>query len=141
MANSELIAKLFDLSGKVAVVTGGNRGIGRGIALALAGAGAAVAITGRDPGRAERAAAGMAGELGQAIGLAMDVREEASVRSGIATVTAAAGALDGLVCNAGFGIFPDPRPAPRGLAVRHRCVPHRAGGHPHRLQRRDGLGP
>ena len=40
--------KLFDLSGRVALITGGNGGIGRGIALGLAGAGAAVAIFGRN---------------------------------------------------------------------------------------------
>jgi NAD(P)-dependent dehydrogenase (short-subunit alcohol dehydrogenase family) len=42
---------MFDLSGRVAMITGGNGGIGRGIALALAGAGASVAIVGRNPGK------------------------------------------------------------------------------------------
>ena len=48
MATGEASRKLFDLSGRVAVVTGGNRGLGKAIALALADAGAAVAIMARD---------------------------------------------------------------------------------------------
>ena len=45
------MSALFDLTGQVAVVTGGNGGIGRGIALGLAGAGAAVAVLGRNAGK------------------------------------------------------------------------------------------
>ena len=48
---------MFDLSGKVAVVTGGGRGIGRGIVRALATAGADVVVSGRSPGPVEAAVA------------------------------------------------------------------------------------
>ena len=52
------MGSMFNLSGRVVIVTGGNGGIGRGIALALAGAGASVAILGRNAGKNERVKAG-----------------------------------------------------------------------------------
>jgi 2-deoxy-D-gluconate 3-dehydrogenase len=71
---------LFDLSGRVAVVTGGNGGIGRGIALGLAQAGAAIAILARNEEKNQR----VMGEL-QAIGVAgsavkLDVTARAELR-------------------------------------------------------------
>lgn len=90
------------LDGKVAVVTGGNRGIGRGIAEALAREGATVALTAR---RAE-AAAQAARELGPpALGLECDVRSHDAVRRMFGEVERAAGGVDVLVNNAGIGIF------------------------------------
>jgi NAD(P)-dependent dehydrogenase (short-subunit alcohol dehydrogenase family) len=86
--------------GKVALVTGGNRGIGRGVAEALAGDGAAVAITARDAGAAAKAA----GEIGRgARGYACDVRQAESVATLFRDVTRDFGGLDILVNNAGVG--------------------------------------
>ena len=90
------------LAGKVAVVTGGNRGIGRGISEALHSEGATVVLTARDAGAATRAA----GEIGaRAAGLACDVRDEASVAKLFAEVEKRHGGCDVLVNNAGIGIF------------------------------------
>ena len=90
------------LDGKVALVTGGNRGIGRGVVDALAGEGATVALTARSAETAERAA----GEVGHgAIGLGCDVRDDQAVRKTFAEVARRAGGLDVLVNNAGIGIF------------------------------------
>ena len=89
----------IDLSGKVALVTGSTRGIGRAIAETLAAAGASVAIVGRDLPRAEAAAA----EIGRgARGFACDVSDTAQVSALVADVEAAFGTLDILVNNAGL---------------------------------------
>ena len=89
----------IDLSGKVALVTGSTRGIGRAIAETLAGAGALVAVVGRDLARAEAAAA----EVGHgARGFACDVSDTAQVTALVAAVEAAFGTLDILVNNAGL---------------------------------------
>jgi NAD(P)-dependent dehydrogenase (short-subunit alcohol dehydrogenase family) len=86
----------FRLDGKVAVVTGGNRGLGQAFARALGEAGARVALAARD---ADRSAA-VAGELG-ALAVAADVTDSASVEAMLATVTAELGPVDVLVNNAG----------------------------------------
>jgi NAD(P)-dependent dehydrogenase (short-subunit alcohol dehydrogenase family) len=89
-------------TGKVALVTGGNRGIGRGIAEALAADGATVALTARDAGAAAKAAA----EIGHgARGYACDVRHWDSVAALFAAVEKDLGGLDVLVNNAGIGRF------------------------------------
>ena len=90
------------LDGKVALVTGGNRGIGRGIVNALHAQGAAVYFTARDAAAAAMAAK----EVGtRAHGLSCDVRDMAQVQAAFATVGRDAGGLDILVNNAGIGVF------------------------------------
>jgi 3-oxoacyl-[acyl-carrier protein] reductase len=90
------------LDGKVAVVTGGNRGIGRGIVEALAGEGATVVLTAR---KAEAATAA-AREVGHgAVGWPCDVRSQEAVEGLFREVERRAGGVDILVNNAGIGIF------------------------------------
>jgi len=90
------------LAGQVAVVTGGNRGIGRGIAAALAREGLRVALTSRTAGAAEAAAR----ELGaNARGYACDVRRHEQVAALFRRVDQDLGGVDVLVNNAGIGLF------------------------------------
>jgi NAD(P)-dependent dehydrogenase (short-subunit alcohol dehydrogenase family) len=86
----------FRLDGRVAVVTGGNRGLGRAFATALAGAGARVAIAARDQDRSET----VADDIG-ALAVATDVTDEASVSAMLETVTSELGPVDVLVNNSG----------------------------------------
>jgi 3-oxoacyl-[acyl-carrier protein] reductase len=89
----------IDLTGKVALVTGGTRGIGHAIAKALRGAGARVAITGRDAERARAAAVG----LGEGVaGFGCELAEPAQVAAAVAAAEAALGPIDILVNNAGL---------------------------------------
>jgi 3-oxoacyl-[acyl-carrier protein] reductase len=90
------------LDGKVAVVTGGSRGIGYSIAEALIAEGASVVITGRDTAALE----GAVSKLGrQAHGERADVREPAQAARAIAQAVDRFGGLDVLINNAGVGVF------------------------------------
>ena len=92
------------LSGKIAIVTGGTRGIGRAIAERLLREGAAVAICGRSEESVARAAAEMK-PLGRLFGHPADVSDPGQVEQFFLAVDAAFGGLDILVNNAGAGFF------------------------------------
>ncbi len=95
---------MTDLVGKVAVITGGSKGIGRAIARALHDAGADVALCSRDESEAMRTAEELSsGGGGRALGIAADVRRLEDVRRLIAGAVAEFGGLDILIANAGVG--------------------------------------
>ncbi|MEE9245985.1 MAG: SDR family oxidoreductase [Gemmatimonadota bacterium] len=95
-----------DLSGKIAIVTGGSKGIGRAIAAALAAAGADVMVTSRNEEEARTAAKEIA-ELGRGrtLGLGADVRDYEAVKTMVGETVKALGGLDILIANAGVGAF------------------------------------
>jgi 2-deoxy-D-gluconate 3-dehydrogenase len=100
--------RLFDLSGKVAVVTGGNGGIGLGMAKGLAGAGATIVVGGRDAAKNADAVKQIEAIGGKASAIPVDVLKEESCRALIADTMKAHGRLDILVNNAGMSIRKQP---------------------------------
>ncbi len=97
--------KLFDLTGRVAIVTGGNGGIGLGMASGLLNAGASVVIAGRNKEKSAKAVA-LLGERARAI--EVDVADEKSVRSLVDQTITAFGRVDVLINNAGIAIRKQP---------------------------------
>jgi len=93
-------AELFDLTGKVAVITGGAGGIGVVYAHALCEAGASVVVADVDAGAAERTAAELVAKGHAAIGVGVDVRSEESTRAMAQAAIDAFGGIDILVNNA-----------------------------------------
>jgi len=94
-------SRLFDLSGKTAIVTGGGKGIGRQMAEGLAEAGANLVLCARQAERCEQAAAELA-QLGvKTLGLGCDVRDPDQVQAVVARTVADFGSVDILVNNAG----------------------------------------
>ena len=95
---------LFDLNGKAALVTGGNGGIGLGMASALAEAGAKLAIAGRDEKKNAEAAAGL-----DAIAIKADLKDEKACRAAVDEAARRLGRLDILVNNAGINVRKAPQ--------------------------------
>ncbi len=100
--------KLFDLSGRVAVITGGNGGIGLGMGKGMAAAGATIVVAGRDADKNSAAVKEIKDAGGQASAIPVDVLQEASCRALIDQTVKAHGRLDILVNNAGMSIRKQP---------------------------------
>jgi 2-dehydro-3-deoxy-D-gluconate 5-dehydrogenase len=92
---------LFDLAGRVAVVTGGNGGIGRGIALGLAEAGASVAVLGRNEEKNQRVLSELKGIGGASLAVKVDVTHRAGLEPAFQKVESELGGVSILVNNAG----------------------------------------
>ncbi len=103
--NGAELNKNTPLAGKVALVTGGSRGIGRAIALKLASLGADVAICGRDAGKLQETVASLQAFSVRAEGFCADVTKASEVAALVRDTEAKLGPIAILVNNAGIGVF------------------------------------
>jgi NAD(P)-dependent dehydrogenase (short-subunit alcohol dehydrogenase family) len=99
-----MVKNFFDLSGRVALITGASRGLGQYFGRALALAGADLIITARKKEDTQAFAREIEGLGRKVVGLALDVREEASIRQMATDAQAAFGRIDILVNNAGCNV-------------------------------------
>lgn len=97
------VNKLFDLTGLVAIVTGGGDGIGRGCCEMLAAAGAKVVVSNRTLAKAQAVADAINGDGGEAVAVACDVLSEEDLKSLVEFTVAKYGTVNILVNNAGMG--------------------------------------
>ena len=103
----------FDLTGRVAIVTGGNGGIGLGMARGLAQAGSAIAIVGRDAPKSNAAVAELRQSGVNAISIIADVTDKSAVNRMVERTKSEFGRIDILVNNAGINV----RKPPHALAL------------------------
>jgi 2-deoxy-D-gluconate 3-dehydrogenase len=106
----ETAKEMFSLNGKVAIVTGGNGGIGKGIVRGLAGAGANIVIGARNEPKTAHAAAEIKGDFGvEVLGVKVDVRQEGEINEMVKQALDTFGRIDILVSNAGIAIHKVPQ--------------------------------
>jgi 2-deoxy-D-gluconate 3-dehydrogenase len=106
----ETMKEMFGLEGKVALVTGGNGGIGKGVARGLAGAGANIVIGARNEAKTADAAAEIKGDFSvEVIGIKVDVRQEGEIYEMVKQALDTFGGIDILVSNAGIAIHKLPQ--------------------------------
>ena len=111
---------MFDLSGKTAIVTGGNGGIGFAMAAALGEAGASIALVARDAAKGKTAVDNLCGRGIKAAFCAADVTDENSVRETVEAIASRFGSVNILVNNAGIAIRK--RPEDYSLAEWHKVL-------------------
>src|SRR5260370_23093492 len=107
---------LFDLTGKVAIVTGGNGGIGFGMARGLAEAGAAIAVVGRNEAKSTAAVDELKARGAKAISVTADVTDKKTVAEMVAPTPRELGRVDIPVHNSGINI----RKPPHALEIEER---------------------
>ena len=95
---------MFELNGKVALVTGSGQGVGAGIAMVLARQGASVAVNDLFEDRTKKTVERIKGEGGKAFGVPFDVTDRNAVTEGVAKIQDSLGPVDILVNNAGVPV-------------------------------------